>query len=104
VPYVKKLKNSRLDDKQKVYLMNVLESNLNSIISPFAYKLSSKYIGLTPKETQIANLVKDGKTAKQIAELLNISVRTIESHKKRIRKKIHITNSKINLKSHLLSM
>jgi len=103
VPYIEKLKKCRLDEKQKSYL-NVLKSNLNSIISPFAYKLSSKFLGLTLKEIHVANLVKDGKTAKEIAELLNVSVRTIEAHKRSIRTKIHIKNSKINLRSHLSSM
>ena len=103
MPYLEGLKKGRFDARQKAYLVR-LESNLNRIIAPFSYKLSSKYTGLTPKEIQIANLVKDGQTAKQIAELLNVSVRTIESHKKSIRTKTRIKNRKINLRSHLLSM
>ncbi len=103
VPYAEKLKKTSLEKKQIAYL-NVLESNLNNIISPFTYKLSSKYLGLTPKEIHIANLVRDGKTAKEIAGLLNVSVRTIESHRKSIRAKIGLKNSKVNLRSRLLSM
>ena len=103
VPYAEKLKKIFLDKEQLAYL-NVLESNLNNIISPFAYKLSSKYLRLTPKEIHIANLVKDGRTSKEIAELFNVSVRTIESHRKSIRAKIGLKNSKANLRSRLLSM
>jgi len=103
VPYAAKLRKSRLDEKQRAFL-NVLESNLNNIIEPFAFTLSSKFLGLTPKEIHVANLVKDGKTAKQIAELLNVSVRTVEAHKRSIRTKTRIKNSKINLRSHLLSL
>jgi PAS domain S-box-containing protein len=103
VPYAEKLQKSRLDEKQTAYL-KVLESNLNSIISPFAYTLSSKFLGLTPKEIQVANLVKDGKTAKHIAELFNVSVRTVEAHKRSIRTKTRIKNSKTNLRSYLLSL
>jgi len=46
----------------------------------------------------------DGKTAKEIGEMLNVSVRTIEFHKKGIRSKLGLKNKKVNLRSHLLSM
>ncbi len=103
VPYVKKLKSNRLDDKQKAY-MSILESNLNNIVSPFAHKLCSKYTCLTPTEIKTAHLVKDGKTTKEIAELSNSSIRTIESHRLSIRAKMGLKNSQTNLRSYLLSM
>jgi PAS domain S-box-containing protein len=102
-PYTEKLKKSGLGAKQMAYL-NILESSLNDITSPFARKFSSKYSRLTPRELQIASLIKDGKTTKQIAELLNSSARTIESQRGSIRMKIGGKNKKTNLRSLLLSM
>ena len=102
-PYAEKLKKTGLDARQMAYL-KILESNLNDITSPFAHKFSSKYFRLTPTEIQIACLVKDGKTTKQIAGLLNLSLRTIESHRQNIRMKIGAKNRKENLRSLLLSM
>lgn len=102
-PYIEKLRSSRLDPRQTVYL-NILESNIEEIISPFANKLSSKYLDLTPTEIQIAHLIKDGRSTKEIADLLNVSTATIESHRKNIRTKIGIKNKKANLRSYLLSM
>ena len=99
-PYLEKLKISNLNDKQKSYL-NIMHANLNDIISPFANKLTSKYSKLTPKEIQIANLVKHGKTTKEIGDLLNLSPQTIESHRKNIRTKLGIKKKRSNLRTHL---
>ena len=86
LPYAEKLNETSLDEQQIAYL-KILESNLKDIISPFTYKLSSKAFGLTPKEIQVANLVRDGRTSKEIAQLFNVSVKAVEFHRNRIRAK-----------------
>jgi DNA-binding CsgD family transcriptional regulator len=101
-PYVQKLKESRLDDKQKMYLQAV-EMSLNNIISPFVKNLSTKFLKLTPTEIQVANFVKNGKTTKEIADVLNLSIKTVETHRKNIRKKIGISNRKSNLRAYLMN-
>jgi len=103
LPFAEKLKKGRLAPKQIAYL-SILESHLNDIVSPFAYTLSSKYLGFTPTEIQVASLVRDGKTTKEIAKLLNSSDRTIEGHRRNIRMKTGIKKERVNLRSFLLSM
>ena len=103
VPYVEKLRKHGLDSKSMAYL-NILESNLNDIVSPFAHTLSSQYSSLTPTEIQTAQLIREGRTSKEIAELLNVSTRTIESHRQNIRVKMGLHTKKANLRSYLLSM
>jgi len=103
VPLLEKVREGRLDSKQSTYF-DVLESNLNDIISPFSRTLSSKHLGLTPTELQIANMIKDGRKTKDMARLMNLSPRTIESHRESIRTKIGIKNRRANLRSHLLSV
>ncbi|HBH61807.1 MAG TPA: hypothetical protein DDX85_08735 [Nitrospiraceae bacterium] len=102
MPYIEKLKKNRAMSEELAYL-NILESNLNEIISPFALKLSSNYLGITPKEIQIADLTRDGKQDKEISELLNISIYTVNFHKKNIRKKLGIYGKRTNLRTYLLS-
>jgi PAS domain S-box-containing protein len=102
-PYIVKLKKSGLDAKQMTYL-KILKSNLNDIVAPFVHQLSSKYSTLTPTEIQVAQLIREGRTTKEIGELLDSSKRTIESHRQSIRTKLGITGGKANLRSYLFSM
>jgi len=102
-PYLSKLKKTKLDDMQRTYL-GIIESNLNDIISPFVCGVSINLLNFTPTELQVANLVKQGKTTKEIASILNLSAKTIEFHRDNIRKKLGINNRKINLRTHLLSL
>jgi DNA-binding CsgD family transcriptional regulator len=59
---------------------------------------------LTPKEIDVAALVREGRTSKEIAEVLTISVSGVDFHRKQIRKKLGLTNEKSNLLSYLLSL
>jgi PAS domain S-box-containing protein len=102
-PYIDKLRNAGLKENQMT-LVDILESNLKSIVSPFSQKLSSVYFGLTPAEIQVADLVKKGKTTKEIAQFLHLGPGTIEFHRQNIRKKIGIRNQKANLRSRLLTL
>jgi len=96
LPYLDKLKKRPLQDSEKGFVQ-MAEANLNEIASPFVQKLTSKYLNLTKKEIQVANLVKEGKTSKEIAELLNAKKRVIEFHRENIRKKLKMKNKKENL-------
>jgi PAS domain S-box-containing protein len=100
--FLEKLKESNPNDIQKAYI-DIIEYNLNDIITPFVQTLSSGYLNLTPTEIRIANLIKQDKTTKDIAEMLKMSSRTIDNHRYSIRKKLKLNNTKTNLTSHLLS-
>ena len=103
LPYLAKLKKNRPLSDEFAYL-NIIESNLKEIISPFSQKLSSRYLGLTPKEIQIADLIKDGKQDKDIMEILRISFDTVKSHRKNIRRKLGIYGERANMRTRLLSL
>jgi len=102
-PYMDKLKNTRLNPRTKTYI-EIVDQHLNDIISPLLQRLSAASIFLTPQEIQVATLIKDGKTSKEIAEILNVSDTTIHFHRKNLRTKFGLKNQKTNLRTYLMSL
>jgi PAS domain S-box-containing protein len=103
LPYINNLRHGTLSVHQ-VSLINTIESNLNRISSSFLQHLKLNFYNLTPREIEIANLVKEGRSIKEIAELLNVTKKTIEFHRSSLRNKLGIKNKKANLRSHLLNI
>lgn len=102
-PYIDQLAASGLNNRQK-NILNLIRSNLDEIISPFAHKLASGLYKFTSTEIRVADMVKQGKTTKEIADVMNLSVKTIEFHRDNIRNKLGIKNQKHNLKTYLISL
>ena len=102
MPYLEKLDRKISDETSKAYL-GIIESNISDIISPFLQRLSVNSFKLSPAQIQVANLIRKGKTTKEIADLLGLSWKTIEDHRKAIRRKLGILKKKVNLKSYLLN-
>jgi PAS domain S-box-containing protein len=103
LPYIEKLKRMRLTEKQAAYT-HIIETNLNQIVSPFLKRLTSKHLNLTPREIQITNFIKEGKTTKDISDILGCSIKTIDYHRDNIRDKLGLKRQKANLRSYLLSV
>ena len=101
-PYLDKLKRTGLDKRQENYLQ-IIKANLENIVSPFIKTAVAMDLKLTPTELRVANLIKKDKSSKEIAELLSLSKQTIDKHRNNIRRKIGITNKKVNLKTLLVS-
>jgi PAS domain S-box-containing protein len=100
-PFLDRLKG-QLQAETKRYV-DVLESNLKDIVSPFSQKISLTFLSLTNREIQIANLIKEGLVTKEIASFLNISEAAINLHRYRIRQKLGLTKTQ-NLQLYLSSL
>ena len=103
LPYVEKLKNAPLKTKDRA-LVDIIEAHLRDIITPLMHNLANANILLTPQEMHVATLVKDGKTSKEIAELLIVSEATVNFHRKNLRTKFGLTNQQTNLRAYLMSL
>lgn len=103
LPYMEKLKKVNNEPAALNYI-NILESNLKDIVSPFSSRLSSQLIGFTPKEIMVAKLIKEGRQSKDIADVMGVSFETVNCHRQNIRKKLNLSNKKTNLQSYLMSL
>lgn len=101
LPHIENLKKMRLNDVQMAYV-DLVESNLSKLASPLIHDM--RQFNLTPMEIQVANLIKDGRTTKDIAGLLHTSKVAIDNHRYNIRKKLGINNKKENLRSFFMSI
>lgn len=101
LPHIENLKKMRLNDVQMAYV-DLVESNLSKLASPLIHDM--RQFNLTPMEIQVANLIKDGRTTKDIASLLHTSKVAIDNHRYNIRKKLGINKKKENLRSFFLSL
>jgi len=101
MPHVRRLASYKLKSTEKIHV-DAIEAGLKSVSSPFLRGLSQ--FGLTPTEIQVANHVRDGRTTKEIIELMHSTKDSIDMHRYHIRKKLGINKIKTNLRSYLLSL
>ncbi|MEW5725528.1 MAG: PAS domain S-box protein [Thermodesulfobacteriota bacterium] len=102
-PHLEKLKQAGLAPDQSV-ILEIMEANLKHLTSSFARRVGSADLGLTPREIEVAELIKAGKTSKEIAELLHTSLHTISYHRGNIRDKLGLAGKKGNLRTRLMSL
>ena len=103
LPFAEKLKNTRLTLEQVLFL-EIVESHLKEITSPFLRTLSRQFAELTPMEIRVADLVRDGRTSKEIAQILHIAENSVLFHRKNVRRKLGLKSKKANLNSYLKSL
>ena len=97
-PYLEKLKAKCSKDSDLAFL-NIIQLNLDEITSSFTCNQNDLLTKLTPGQIQIANLIKQGHTTKEIAALLCLSPATVACHRQEIRKRLSLTNKKRNLQA-----
>ncbi|MEN3185324.1 MAG: LuxR C-terminal-related transcriptional regulator [Atribacterota bacterium] len=86
--------------------LKIMESFFSPIQNEITWR-KNRYFSLltylTPREFQIALLIAQGKSTKEIAEELSLSLKAVEFHRGQIREKLGIRKIKVNLQSYLLT-
>lgn len=103
LPYLEKLKIGKIDPASRTYL-SIIESNLNGILGSIPQSSANRLENFTITENQVADLIRQGKSSKEIATLLNVSTAAISFHRNNIRKKLGLSNKKISLNTYLANM
>jgi PAS domain S-box-containing protein len=103
LPYIEKVKADPLTHHQRACL-EILEAQMEKLISPFLHTISQACFDLTPQEIRVADFVKNGNSTKEIADILGISIKTVDYHRDNIRRKLGIKNHHTNLRSFLLKL
>lgn len=101
LPLLNRMQNPGTPPKTRSSYLQVAQQNLVDITSSFTRKVIEERAKLSPRELEICNLIKNGLSNKEIAELLQISLLTVERHRHNVRKKLNIDNKKINLATFL---
>jgi len=99
-PYLNLLGNSSVNEKQ-AETIRIIQAHIDSISQQFSPKAREIMLKLSPRESMISDLVRQGKTSKDIAEILHIGLRTVETYRNNLRKKLGINKKKVSLQTFL---
>lgn len=80
--------------------VDVIQNQLEQLVSSYGRTIMQKSIKLSPRELEVCNMIKSGLSSKEISGLLNISEQTIHKHRNNIRRKLGISNQRVNLASY----
>jgi len=79
--------------KDRIYLSpGITDKVIKDYVSSLSRADFSVYSILTDRELEVLQLIAEGRTTKQTASLLHVSVKTIETHRKNIMDKLDIHN------------
>jgi DNA-binding CsgD family transcriptional regulator/GAF domain-containing protein len=99
IPSLQKLAQRATRVEQKY--ITLLKKNLKEITSGLGPHISDTHLNLSPRELEVFNMVSGGLNTKEISSLLNLSIRTVETHRFNIRKKLQVDKTISHLSSPL---
>ncbi len=101
LPALSRLGRTRSGNDKKY--LGIIQEHLKDLTSAFGSEVTRPSHRLSPREAQIANLVKSGLSSKDIGLNLGISIKTVETIRNKIRRKLGLVNRNVNLTSYFRS-
>ena len=103
-PYLDLLKGPIDDEAKKEECLAIIRAHLGAVADSFIQKLDNPVLNLSPREILVADLVRQGRSTREMADLLALSVRTVEAYRMQLRKKLGLQTKKENLRTYLLQI
>ena len=102
MPVVESIRKSDKVDEIRSGL-DVLDAHLQSLSRELKGEMNT-VANLTPSELQVATMIKNGLKSREIAKKFYISLQTVKTHRRNIRKKLNIQSPNTSLASYLRYM
>ena len=96
LPALNRVEKESDADISKGYF-DIIRDQLIGLSSNANPKPDAKMLKLTPTEMKICQFIQAGSTTKEIAQALCLSIDTIQTHRKNIRRKLGLNGRQINL-------
>jgi DNA-binding NarL/FixJ family response regulator len=101
MPFIHELRHSPgLRDADRAITVH-LSRALRDLFETDPVRIMRLFKDLTPRETEIAGLIRSGMTTKEIGEVLHIAATTVERHRNTIRRKLGLRGRDANLTTYL---
>jgi len=102
LPAIEKVRNEVNTEIRNSYLY-IMREQLIHLTKGFSRELEGRFLQLTRSEIRTCQLIQEGHSTKEIAELMHVSFETVQVHRRNIRKKLGLRGRKVNLYSLLSS-
>jgi len=102
MPYIEMLKAGQNGADKNTYI-RIIEENLKNLNPMFSFATPDTGESFTASENHVIQLIRQGKSSKEIAEKLNVSTKAVSFHRSNIRRKLNLVNKKISLATYLNS-
>jgi len=100
LPALDPVRKAAASDIRNSYL-DIIENQLLKLARGGGQNNHAGLLKLTPMEMKVSRFIQAGSSTKEIAEALNLSVVTIQTHRRNIRKKLGLQNRNVNLTTFL---